>query len=68
MELWVTTPDVNLGKLVLLEVRDRLGNVKITKKYFPMLEGGMPYTVGNLKRSAFQKAKEIKHIVREIRP
>ena len=42
MELWVTTPDVNLGKLVLLEVQDRLGNAKTAKKYFPMLEWGVP--------------------------
>ena len=32
------TPDVNLGKLVPLEVHGRLENAKIAKKYFPMLE------------------------------
>ena len=32
MELWVTMPDVNLGKLVPLEVHDRPKNTKITKK------------------------------------
>ena len=49
---------MNLGKLVPLEVHDRVGNAKIEKKYFPMLEWGVPYTVGKLKRSAFQQAKE----------
>ena len=58
MELWATTPDVNLGKLVPLEVHDKLENVKITKKYFLMSEWGMSYTLGKLKRMAFQKAKE----------
>ena len=29
-------PDVNLGKLGLLGVHDRLGNVVIAKKYFLM--------------------------------
>ena len=38
MELGVTTPDVNLGKLVLLEVHGRVGNAKIVKKYFSMSE------------------------------
>ena len=46
-------PDVNLGKLVPLEVHNRLRNAKIEKKYFPMLEGGMPYIVGKLKKIAF---------------
>ena len=32
MELWVTTSDVNLGKLVPLEVHDRLKNAKMGKK------------------------------------
>ena len=51
-------PDVNLGKLVPLEVHGRVGNAKIAKKYFLMSEGDMPYTVGKLKRRAFQQAKE----------
>ena len=51
-------PDVNLGKLVPLEVHDRVRNAKIAKKYFPMSEWGVPYTVGKLKRRAFQQAKE----------
>ena len=58
MELWVTMPNVNLGKLVPLEVHNRLGNAKITKKYFLMLEWGVPYTVGKLKKRTFQQAKE----------
>ena len=64
------TPDVNLGKLVLLEVHDRVENAKIAKKYFSMLKWGVPYTVGKLKRRAFQQAKEmpIKYLFREIRP
>ena len=52
------TPDVNLGKLVPLEVHGKVGNAKIAKKYIPMLEWGMPYTAGNLKRRAFQQTKE----------
>ena len=52
------TPDVNLEKLVPLEVHGRLRNAKIAKKYFPMLERGVPYAVGKLKRRAFQLAKE----------
>ena len=52
------TPDVNLGKLVPLEVHDRIGNAKIAKKYFLVLEWGVTYTVGKLKRRAFQQAKE----------
>ena len=52
------TPDVNLGKLVPLKVHGRLGNAKIAKKYFPILEWGVPYTVGKLKKRAFQQAKE----------
>ena len=31
-------PDVNLGKLVPLEVHGRVRNTKIVKKYFPMSE------------------------------
>ena len=58
MELGVTTPDVNLGKLVPLEVHGKLKNAKITKKHFPMLEWGVPYIVGKLKRRAFYQAKE----------
>ena len=51
-------PDVNLGKLVPLEVHGRVRNAKIAKKYFLMLEWGVSYTVGKLKRRAFQQAKE----------
>ena len=70
MELWVTTPDVNLGKLVPLEVHGRVWNAKIAKKYSPISEWGVPYTVGNLKRRAFHKLKHtpIRCAVREIRP
>ena len=49
---------MNLGKLVPLEVHDRVGNTKIEKKYFPMLEWHVPYTVGKLKRRAVQQDKE----------
>ena len=49
---------MNLGKLVPLEVHDRVGNAKIAKIYFLMSEWGVPYTVGKLKRRAFQQAKE----------
>ena len=52
------TPDVNIGKLVPLEVHCKVENAKIAKKYFLMLEWGVPYTVGKLKRRAFQQAKE----------
>ena len=52
------TPDVNLGKLVPLEVHDRVRNAKIANKYFLMSEWGVPNTVGKLKRRAFQRAKE----------
>ena len=52
------TPDVNLGKLVPLEVHGRLGNAKIARKYFSMLEQGVPYTVRKLKRRPFQQAKD----------
>ena len=37
---------MNLGKLVPLEVHDRVKNAKIAKKYFPMSEWGVPYTFG----------------------
>ena len=49
---------MNLAKLVPLEVHGRVGNAKIAKNYFPMLEWGMPYTIGKLKKRAFQQAKE----------
>ena len=49
---------MNLGKLVPLEVHGRVRNAKIAKKYFLMSEWGVPYTVGKLKRRAFQRAKE----------
>ena len=49
---------MNLGKLVPLDVHGKVGNAKIAKRYFPMSEWSMPYTVGKLKRRAFQKAKE----------
>ena len=44
--------------LVPLEVHGRVGNAKIAKKYFPMLEWHVLYTVGKLKRRAFQQAKQ----------
>ena len=49
---------MNLGKLVPLELHDRVGNAKIARKYFLMSEWGVPYTVGKLKRRAFHRAKE----------
>ena len=52
------TPDMNLGKLVLLKIHDRLEIAKIARKYFSMSVWGVPYTVGKLKRRAFQQAKE----------
>ena len=52
---------MNFGKLVPLEVYGRVENAKIVKKYFPMFEWGVPYTVGKLKRRAFQQAKEHAH-------
>ena len=58
MELWVTMPDVNLGKLVLLEVHGRFENTKIATKQNLMSEWGVPYIVEKLKRRAFQQAKE----------
>ena len=48
-------PNVNLGKLVPLEVHGRVKNAKIAKKFFPMSGWGMPYTV---KEKDFQQAKE----------
>ena len=58
MEFLVTTPDVNLGKLVPLEVHGRVRNVKIAKKYSPMLEWGVHSAIGKLNIRAFQQAKE----------
>ena len=49
---------MNLRKLVPLEVHNRVKNAKIAKKYFLMLEWGVPYIVGKLKRRAFLQAKE----------
>ena len=49
---------MNLGKLVPLKVHGRVRNAKIEKKNFPILEWGVPYAVGKLKRRAFQQAKE----------
>ena len=51
-------PDVNLEKLVPLEIHDRLENTKIAKKVLSTVGMGMPYIVGKLKRRAFQQAKE----------
>ena len=62
MKLWVTTTEVNLEKLVPLEVHDRLENAKITKKYFSMSEWGVPYIVEKLNNMP------IGYLVREIRP
>ena len=45
-------PNVNLGKLVPLEVHGRVRNAKIENKYFPMLEWGVLYTVGKIKQRA----------------
>ena len=39
------TSDVNLEKLVPLEVHGKLGNIKIAKKYFLMSKWGVPYTL-----------------------
>ena len=49
---------MNLGKLVPLEVYGRFKNAKLAKKYFLMSEWGVPYTIGKLKKRAFQRAKE----------
>ena len=57
MELWVAMPNVNLGKLIPLEVHGKLRNIKIAKKYLLMLKWGVPYPVGKLKRKDFQQAK-----------
>ena len=54
---------MNLRKLVPLEVHGRVGNAKIAKKYFPILEWDVPYTVGNIKRRAFQQAKEYANLI-----
>ena len=51
-------PDVNLGKLVPLEVYGRLKIAKIAKNYFLKLDWGIPYIVGKLKGRDFQQAKE----------
>ena len=51
-------PDVNLGKLVPLEVHGKIKNAKIAKKYFSMSKWGLPYIVGKLKRRYFQQAKK----------
>ena len=64
-------PDVNLEKLVPLEVHYKLKNAKIAKKTFPMLERGVPYTIGKLKRKNFQlqaKNTPIEYMVRKIQP
>ena len=50
MELWVTTPDVNLGKLVPLEVHGGLRNAKIAKEIF--------FNVGMVRSLYHWKAKE----------
>ena len=49
---------MHLRKLVPLEVHDRLKNAKIATKYFLKLECGVPYTIGKVKKRAFQQAKE----------
>ena len=49
---------MNLGKLVPLEVHGSVGNANIAKKYFSMLECGVLYIFGKLKRRGFQQAKE----------
>ena len=36
---------MNLGKLVPLEVQARVGNTKIAKKYFLILEWGVPISL-----------------------
>ena len=51
-------PDVNLGKLVPLEVHGRVGNAKIAKKHFLLSKWGVPYTIGKLKKGLSQQAKE----------
>ena len=61
---------MNLGKQVPLEVHGGLGNAKITKKYFPILEWGVIYIVGKLKKRASNKQKNtpIRFLVKKIRP
>ena len=59
---------MNLGKLVPLEVHGRVRNAKITKKYFPMSEWGVPHTVGREELSNKLKNTPIGYLVREIRP
>ena len=51
-------PDVNLGKLVPLEVHGKVRNVKIAKKYFLMSKWGVLYIVGKIKRRAFKQANK----------
>ena len=51
--------DVNLEKLVPLKIHDRFKIAKIENKYFPMSKWGMPYTVQELKRRAFQQDKDL---------
>ena len=61
--------DVNLGKLVPLEVHGRLENVKITNIYFLMLKWSVLYTIGKLKGISNKlKNMPIKYLVRKIRP
>ena len=50
--------DVNLRKLFPLEVHGKVRNAKKIKKHFPILEWGVPYTIGKLKRRAFQQDEE----------
>ena len=63
-------PNMYLGNLVPLEVYDKLRNAKITKKYFPMSEWAVPYTLGKLREELLNKLKNIQigHLVREIQP
>ena len=70
MKLWVTMSDVNLGKLVHLEVHDRLRNVKIAKKYFLMLEWASPIPLESQREELSNKLMntQIGHLVREIQP
>ena len=46
-------PDLNLGKLVPLEVHDKLKNAKITEKYFPISKLGLPYNCWKAKEKGF---------------
>ena len=63
-------PDVNLGKLVPLEVHSILENAKITKKHFPKLTWGMPYNIGKIIGRTFHKLKItlFRAALKEIRP